>query len=98
MRRQFASIDSRNTSVLAVCAIDAPVVVTSAEMDDRLAGVYHRVGLRPGMMQRLAGIHERRWWNEGTTFADGAAMAGAKAMAEAGVNPGDDRPAWSTPR
>ena len=78
-----------NTSVLAVCAIDAPVVVTSAEMDDRLADVYTRVGLRPGMMQRLAGIHERRWWNSGTTFADGAAMAGAKAMAEAGVNPGD---------
>ncbi len=78
-----------NTSVLAVCAIDAPLVVTSAEMDDRLADVYTRVGLRPGMMQRLAGIHERRWWNRGTTFADGAAMAGAKAMAEAGVNPGD---------
>ncbi len=78
-----------NTSVLAVCAIDAPVVVTSAEMDERLAGVYARVGLRPGMMQRLAGIHERRWWNKGTSFADGAAMAGAKAMAEAGVNPGD---------
>ena len=79
----------RNTSVLAVCAIDAPVVVTSDEMDDRLAEVYARVGLRPGMMQRLAGIHERRWWNRGTTFADGAAMAGAKAMAEAGVQPGD---------
>ena len=78
-----------NTSVLAVCAIDAPVVVTSAEMDERLAGVYTRVGLRPGMMQRLAGIHERRWWNRGTSFADGAAMAGAKALAEAGVNPGD---------
>ena len=78
-----------DTSVLAVCAIDAPLVVTSAEMDERLATVYARVGLRPGMMQRLAGIHERRWWNRGTTFADGAAMAGAKAMAEAGVQPGD---------
>ncbi len=79
----------RTASVLAVCAIEAPVVVTSAEMDERLAGVYRRVGLRPGMMQRLAGIHERRWWNRGTTFTDGAAMAGAKAMAEAGVQPGD---------
>jgi acyl-CoA:acyl-CoA alkyltransferase len=78
-----------NTSVLAVCAIEAPVVVTSAEIDERLAGVYARVGLRPGMMQRLAGIHERRWWNRGTSFVDGAAMAGAKAMAEAGVQPGD---------
>lgn len=79
----------RNTSVLAVCAIDAPHVVTSAEMDDRLSDVYNRVGLRTGMMQRLAGIHERRWWNRGTSFADGAAMAGAKALAEAGVQPGD---------
>ncbi len=76
-----------NTSVLAVCAIDAPRVVTSTELDGRLAAVYARVGLRPGMMQRLAGIEERRWWNRGTTFADGAAMAGAKAMAEAGVQP-----------
>ena len=76
-----------NTSVLAVCAIDAPHVITSDELDDRLASVYERVGLRPGMLQRLAGISERRWWNAGTTFADGAAMAGAKAMAEAGVHP-----------
>src|SRR3954447_12469678 len=77
-----------DTSVLSVCAIDAPRVVTSDEMDDRLSEVYTRVGLRPGMMQRLAGIQERRWWNEGTTFSDGAAMAGAKAMSEAGVYPG----------
>ena len=78
-----------NTSVLSVCAIEAPRVITSDEMDDRLSAVYHRVGLRPGMMQRLAGIEERRWWDRGTTFADGAAMAGAKAMAEAGVQPRD---------
>src|SRR4051794_41295641 len=76
-----------NTSVLSACAIDAPRVVTSDEMDDRLADVYARVGLRPGMMQRLAGIRERRWWNPGTSFSDGATMAGAKAMAEAGVDP-----------
>lgn len=77
-----------NTSVLAVCAIDAPRVITSEHLDDRLAAVYARAGLRPGMMQRLAGIRERRWWNEGTSFVEGAAMAGAKAMAEAGVQPG----------
>ena len=75
-----------NTSVLAVCAIDAPRVVTSADFDEQLAPVYARVGLRAGMIQRLAGITERRWWDEGSTFVDGAAMAGAKALAEAGVN------------
>ncbi|SDP41207.1 3-oxoacyl-[acyl-carrier-protein] synthase-3 [Nakamurella panacisegetis] len=78
-----------NTVVLSVCAIEAPQVITSDEIDRRLEAVYERVGLRAGMIQRLAGIEERRWWDRGTTFADGAAMAGAKAMAEAGVQPRD---------
>lgn len=79
----------RNSSVLAVASIDAPVVVTSAELDERLSQTYHRVGLRPGLMERLAGIRTRRWWAEGTTFADGAALAGGKAVAESGVSMDD---------
>ncbi|MEO7262071.1 MAG: 3-oxoacyl-ACP synthase III [Jatrophihabitantaceae bacterium] len=75
-----------NTSVLTVASIDAPVVVTSAEIDARLSQTYQRVGLRPGLIERLAGIRSRRWWAEGTTFADGAAMAGGKAIAESGVS------------
>jgi 3-oxoacyl-[acyl-carrier-protein] synthase III len=80
---------SRNATVLAVSAIDAPVIVTSAELDARLADTYRRVGLRPGLMERLAGIRERRWWSEGATFVDGAALAGAKALAESGIDPSE---------
>ncbi len=76
-----------NTAVLSVCAIDAPQVVTSAEFDERLAGTYQRLGLRPGMLEKLAGIRERRWWPEDVTFVDAAAMAGAKALAESGTDP-----------
>jgi 3-oxoacyl-[acyl-carrier-protein] synthase-3 len=32
-------------------------------------------------------VVERRWWPEDVSFADAAAMAGAKALAEAGVRP-----------
>src|SRR5664279_2082996 len=76
-----------NTAILAVSAVEAPQIVTSAEIDERLAGTLKRLGLRPGLLQGLAGIYERRWWDEGTTFADGAAMAGAKALAESGIDP-----------
>ena len=38
------------------------------------------------MLSRLAGIKERRWWPEDVSFTDGAAAAGAKALAEAGVD------------
>jgi 3-oxoacyl-[acyl-carrier-protein] synthase-3 len=78
---------SSNTSVLAVGALDAPRIVTSAEFDDRLQSTYDRVGLRPGVLERLVGIRERRWWADGFTYADGAAMAGAKVLAESGIDP-----------
>ena len=68
-----ATYRSTNTAVLAVSAVDAPVVVTSDEIDERLRPTYERVGLQPGMLERLAGIQERRWWPEGVSFADGAA-------------------------
>jgi 3-oxoacyl-[acyl-carrier-protein] synthase III len=76
-----------NTAVLSACGVDAPRVVTSDEFDERLAGTYRRVGLRPGLIQNLAGIRARRWWPEDVSFSDAAAMAGAKALAEAGVDP-----------
>jgi 3-oxoacyl-[acyl-carrier-protein] synthase-3 len=75
--------------VLSVAGAEAPVIVTSDQIDDQLAGTYQRLGLRRGMLQRIAGILERRWWSKGVTFADGAAMAGAKALSEAGVDPGE---------
>lgn len=75
-----------DTAVLSVCGVDAPRVVSSDELDERLAETYRRVGLRPGMIEGLAGITERRWWPEDVSFSDAAAMAGAKALAEAGVD------------
>lgn len=76
------------TAVLSVCGVDAPQVVTSGEFDDRLAETFRRVGLRRGMLEGLAGIRERRWWSADVSFSDAASMAGAKALAEAGVDPG----------
>ncbi|WNV77712.1 3-oxoacyl-ACP synthase III [Geodermatophilus sp. DSM 44513] len=76
-----------NTAVLAVQTADATRVVTSDAFDEALADTYRRVRLRPGLLERLAGIRERRWWAEGVTFVDGAATAGAKAISESGVDP-----------
>jgi 3-oxoacyl-[acyl-carrier-protein] synthase-3 len=76
-----------NTAVLAVQTADASRVVSSAAFDEALADTYRRVGLRPGLLERLAGIRERRWWADGVSFVDGAAEAGAKAVSESGVDP-----------
>ncbi len=76
-----------NTAVLSVCAVEAPIVVPSSAFDDRLAATYQRVGMTPGMLAERAGVVERRWWPTDVSFADAAAMAGAKALAEAGIIP-----------
>lgn len=76
-----------DTAVLSVTAAEAPIVVTSADFDAALADTYARLDVRPGLLEGLAGIIERRWWPEDVTFADAAAMAGSKALAEAGIEP-----------
>jgi 3-oxoacyl-[acyl-carrier-protein] synthase III len=78
-----------NTAILTVSSADATDVVTSADLDERLAETYQRVRLRPGQLERLVGVRERRWWSEGMSFVDGAAMAGAKAISESGIDPAD---------
>ena len=82
-----ATFTYSDTAILAVTAAVAPIVVTSDEIDAQLMQTYDRVGLAPGMLESLAGIKERRWWAPDVTFADAASMAGAKALAEAGVSP-----------
>jgi acyl-CoA:acyl-CoA alkyltransferase len=82
-----ATFRHANTAVLSVCAVEAPIVVPSSVFDEQLSRTYRRVGMKSGMLEKLAGVVERRWWPADVSFADAAAMAGAKALAEAGIIP-----------
>lgn len=75
-----------NVAVLSVEAVEAPELVTSADIDERLAPFYERTGTQSGLLASLAGITERRQWHEGTSFMDAAALAGEKAIAAAGID------------
>ncbi|MGB0114402.1 MAG: 3-oxoacyl-ACP synthase III, partial [Ilumatobacteraceae bacterium] len=77
----------RNVGVLAVEAVEAPEIVTSAWIDEQLAETYERTGLKPGTLSELAGIEARRWWPAGVTFDEAAAMAGQKALDVSGIDP-----------
>ena len=75
-----------DTAVISVAAAHAPEIVTSDEFDERLMPTYERVGATPGLLENLAGIRERRWWPEGMTFAEASALAGEKAIEQAGID------------
>ncbi len=61
----------------------APVVVSSAELEERLAPVYATLHLNAGQLEALTGIVERRWWEEGHRISDGAIVAARRALAAA---------------
>ena len=75
-----------DVAILSIEAVDAPEVVKSSDIDDRLAPFYERTETRPGLLESLAGITERRQWPEGTSFTEAAAMAGEKAIEAAGID------------
>jgi 3-oxoacyl-[acyl-carrier-protein] synthase-3 len=65
----------------------APVVVSSAELEARLEPVYEALHFRPGQLEALTGIIERRWWEEGYRLSEGAALAARRAMELADIGP-----------
>jgi acyl-CoA:acyl-CoA alkyltransferase len=66
-----------------------PVVVSSAELEERLAPVYDRLNLQPGQLEAWTGISERRWWQPGFALSAGAIAAARKALRKAAVDPSE---------
>nr|WP_218881018.1 3-oxoacyl-ACP synthase III [Kineosphaera limosa] len=74
---------------MSVSALEAPQVVSSAELDESLAPAYARHGVKAGQIERLAGVVQRRWYPPEADYTDGAVDVGRAAMADAGVEAGE---------
>ncbi len=66
-----------------------PVVVTSDDLESKLAPMYDALHIAPGQLEALTGITERRWWEEGHRLSDGAAVASRKALDQSNVKAED---------
>jgi len=66
-----------------------PQVVSTEELESRLAPLYLKLHIGPGQLEALTGVIERRWWDEGSTVTEGAIAAAKKALAASTVTPGD---------
>lgn len=63
-------------------------VVSSEELEERLAQVYDRLRLRVGRLELMTGIRERRFFPPGTRPSDVAAAAGGRALEVSGFDRG----------
>ena len=82
MRFQFTT-----TRLYSLWSVTAPLEVTSDMLDERLAAVLKRLRLPKRLLERVAGVTARRMWEGPEDYVHGAAQAGVKALAEAGVSP-----------
>jgi 3-oxoacyl-[acyl-carrier-protein] synthase-3 len=67
----------------------APNVVTSEDLEQRLAPVYEKLHVRKGQLEVLTGIFERRFWDVGYKMSDGALAAARKVIANSDISPKD---------
>lgn len=63
-----------------------PHVVTSAEIEERLAPVYERFHLPAGRLELMTGIRERRFWDIGVLPGTISAETAEKALLAAGLD------------
>lgn len=75
----------QNIVISGLAHHDAPIIVTSAELEAPLASTYERLGMAPGLLEGLSGIRERRVWDLGVQPSDVAAIAAERAVHDAGL-------------
>lgn len=75
-----------NLSIVSVRHVDAPQIITSSEIQSELSETMDRLGLPANLLEGVAGIHERRFWNEQTLPSDAATMAAEVALEEADLD------------
>ena len=78
----------RNLAVESVCYELPPNSVSSTALEERLHEAITRLKLPPHAIEPLTGIAERRFWDQGTPVHTVATRVARRAIAEAGVSPG----------
>jgi len=76
----------KNVAIAGLAHIDAPHRVTSDDINARLKPTLERLGIKTDVLKDIAGIHERRLWDDDVLASDAATMAGRKALDDAGID------------
>jgi len=64
-----------------------PHIITSISLEEQISANLEKLGIPLGSLERLTGISERRFWDQGTTPSDVATLAARKVIDESGINP-----------
>ncbi len=76
----------QNVAIAGLSHVDAPVSVTSDEINAELKPTLDRLGIRTDVLKDIAGINARRLWGEERLASDAATEAARLALADAGID------------
>jgi 3-oxoacyl-[acyl-carrier-protein] synthase-3 len=76
----------KNVAIEAVECVLPTTVITSAEIESQLADTMARAGIKPGLIEGLTGIRERRFWGADQQASDVATLAAEKVLETAGIS------------
>jgi acyl-CoA:acyl-CoA alkyltransferase len=74
-----------NVAIEAVACVLPETVVTSADIESQLSATMARMGIKPGLIEGLTGIRERRFWDADQQASDVATLAAEKVLAAANI-------------
>ena len=83
----IAAMLFNNVAIQSVVSVDPPNRVASTEIQERLQDTLQRLRVRGNPLIDLAGIEERRYWDDGMQASDAATLAGRKALEQADIDP-----------
>ena len=76
-----------NVCIESVAHVLPPHVVRSSDLEDAIRPALDRIGFPPGVIEKLTGVRERRWFDPGVRPSQVCTTAAERALAKAGISP-----------
>ncbi len=74
-----------NVAIEAVACALPSTIISSADLEAQLADTMERLGIKPGLIEGLTGIRERRFWDADQQASDVATLAAERVLATSGI-------------
>lgn len=74
-----------NVAIEALACVLPSTVITSADIESQLSATMQRMRIKPGLIEGLTGIRERRFWDADQQASDVATLAAEKLLEKTGI-------------
>ena len=79
------SMKYQNVYIESVASVLPNIELATKDIEEAIAPLYKRLGLKPGWLQAVTGIRARRFWESGIQPSDVATLAAKKALEQGKV-------------